>query len=123
MTCSSNATREIVIIGTSDLFRSRFTIFDRNQGRFVPFPFENATRVVITFAGLTVDESTFTQGSIIDTSEGDGIIVFRLGGTVGLVPVTLADAVIRVFDPAHINGQTIAHPNFINSSLQLTVSN
>jgi len=120
---ANSAAREIVFIGTSDLFRIRLNTFDSVQGRYVPFPFENATRITLEFAGLTIDETSFGAGSTIDTSEGGGALVFRLGATPNLVPVTQANAVLRVFDPVHPSGQTLASPALPLSGLQITVSN
>ena len=101
---------EFVFVGTSDEFEIHVQQKDDN-GVLQDVDFSAATRMVLDIAGQVIDENS--GSSMIDWSAGGGRIVFRLGkvqiNDSDLVAVDEAVSMLRVYDPAHPDGQTLAH--------------
>lgn len=69
--------------------------------------FAAVTRMVCEFKGTDVVADTSEDSSLIDWSQGGGVIVFNLNDLA--VPAGLRAATLIVYDPNHQDGQTIIH--------------
>lgn len=73
-----------------------------------PIDFSAVTRVVCEFEDSTVEADTDVDANLIDWSLGNGQLVFRFNDL--SIPAGIYLVTLLVFDPAHPDGQVLAHP-------------
>lgn len=74
------------------------------------------TRMDLSIAGTTISST----GPRLTYDDG-GVIRINLGGALGIEVGRVYDVSIKVWTPAHPNGQVIVHPSFSNASLAIEV--
>lgn len=73
-----------------------------------PIDFTTATRMVLSFDGSPVVADTDINNTLIDWSQGGGIVEFNIND----LPISFyrpLPATLTVYDPAHLDGQTLIH--------------
>jgi hypothetical protein len=70
--------------------------------------FSAATRMVLSFKGSAVVADTSVDGSLIDWSQGNGVVEFNIND-IGITGGCSYSATLVVYDPAHTDGQVIVH--------------
>ena len=103
----TNKVEALVINGTSDSFE--LTVYEYDEsGSLVPLALEPVTKIELEIAGQTIE--ALSGSAVIDWSLGDGRIRFSLGDS-GLTLSLDSEAILRIYDPVHPQGQTLAHPS------------
>lgn len=75
----------------------------------------------ITLMELFISNFKFSSADNQIIYDDDGVITLKLSG-VESIPKNIAfSASIKIYDPAHVNGQFIVNNAFRNSALKLTV--
>lgn len=94
-------------LNSSDAFRLKFEQRDE-AGVYQSFDFEPVTRITLQIGSQIIDESA--GSNVIDWSFGGGVVKFSLGGQ-SLQAIKEGACVMRVYDAAHPNGQTLIYPD------------
>lgn len=75
----------------------------------VAIDFSAATRMTLELSGLGVVADSDVDADLFDWSQGSGVVEFNLND-LDIAPGKYSSTV-RVFDPAHADGQRIADPS------------
>lgn len=111
-----NSDNEIIltIVNASDLS-------DPNFPKGKPIDFINNG---VTLIELNVACINFTSTDGVITFADGGKITIKIGNSIDLASVSTEiehNSTIKVYDPAHINGQYLVHPRMTNSNLTILV--
>ena len=87
----------------------------------VVIDFSAATRMVLSFYGSDVVADTAVDAALIDWTAGGGVVEFNIND-LGVVAGRRLPATLIVYDPAHTDGQVIAHATSEDLSFSFVAS-